>query len=154
MMELIYRKAVPEDTAACVDLRGKTRQNAVSVEELKTYGITLESWRDDISAGSTQGYICLSNDQMVGYCFGIMATGEIAVVALLPEFEGKGIGKTLLNMMIQDFKRLGFDRLFLGSSSDPQTRAYGFYRHLGWKPNGALDRFGDQLLEYFFTQNK
>lgn len=29
-MSIVYRKAVPEDTAACLALRGQTRENAFS----------------------------------------------------------------------------------------------------------------------------
>lgn len=50
----------------------------------------------------------------IGYCFGDRETGEFTVLALLPEYEIKGIGKLLLNLVIKDVKALGFERLFLG----------------------------------------
>jgi hypothetical protein len=34
---------------------------------------------------------------------------------------------------------LGLARLFLGCSSDPKVRSYGFYRHLGWRSTGVTD---------------
>ena len=148
-MNFIYRKAIPEDTPACIALRGKTRENAYSVEQLKALGITLESWRSGIGDGSLPGYVCTVEGELAGYCFGDRSTGEIAVLALLPEYEGKGIGKTLLNLMIEEFKGLGFERLFLGCSSDPKVRSYGFYRHLGWRTTGAFDAANDEVLEYF-----
>lgn len=57
------------------------------------------------------------------------------------------------NFFIDHFKNLGFDRLFLGCSSDPQTRSYGFYRHLGWKSTGTIDQHQDEILEYFLPPN-
>ena len=48
-MTLLYRTAVKDDVAACIDLRGKTRENAVSVERLKALGVTLESWSNDVA---------------------------------------------------------------------------------------------------------
>src|SRR4051794_2705042 len=122
-MNVVYRRAIPEDTPACIDLRGKTRENSLSVEQLKAIGVTLETWTSDIAEETLPGYVCLSGDKIVGYCFGVKGTGEIAVLALLPEFENRGIGKTLLNKMVQDFKSLGFNRLFLGCSSNPKTRS-------------------------------
>ncbi len=148
-MNVVYRKAVPQDVAACIDLRGKTRENAVSVERLMAAGITLDTWSSGVADDTLPGYVCLSGDGIVGYCFGFKDTGEIAVVALLPEFEDRGIGRTLLDKMVQDFKNLGFDRLFLGCSSDPKTRSYGFYRHLGWRSTGSFDAANDEVLEYF-----
>ena len=148
-MNVVYRRAVPEDVAACIDLRGKTRENSISVERLKAIGVTLETWTRDIAEGALPGYVCLFEGKVVGYCFGVKDTGEIAVLAILPEFENRGIGKTLLNKMVQDLRRLGFNRLFLGCSSNPRTRSYGFYRHLGWRATGTFDAANDELLEYF-----
>jgi len=145
---MIYRRAVPEDTAACLALRGRTRENAFSVDELKAVGITHESWQASIADGSLPGYVAHVDGELAGYCFGDRDTGEIAVLALLPAHEGHGIGKTLLALMVDEFKGLGFQRLFLGCSPDPQVRSHGFYRHLGWKPTGEFDAAGDEVLAY------
>ncbi|MEO5736392.1 MAG: GNAT family N-acetyltransferase [Variovorax sp.] len=147
-MNVVYRRATPEDTPDCIALRGKTRENAYSIEQLKAIGVTLESWRSDISDGSLPGYVGTIEGELAGYCFGDRSTGEIAVLALLPAFECNGIGKALLNLMIEEFKGLGFKRLFLGCSRDPDVRSYGFYRHLGWRPTGAFDVANDEVLEY------
>ncbi|MDP9915345.1 GNAT superfamily N-acetyltransferase [Variovorax boronicumulans] len=147
-MPITYRQAIPEDTPACLDLRGRTRENAFSVDELKALGITLESWRAGIADGSLPGYVALVDGELAGYCFGERDTGEIAVLALLPAYEGLGIGKALLALMVEEFKGLGFQRLFLGCSPDPQVRSHGFYRHLGWKPTGEFDAAGDEVLAY------
>lgn len=146
-MDYAYRTAVPEDAAACFDLRARTRENALSAEQLEAVGVTLETWRDGIRDGTLPGHVCLSGSEIVGYCFGVRNTGEIAVLAVLPEHEGRGIGRTLLSRMIADFERLGFDRLFLGCSANPRTRSYGFYRHLGWRSTGTFDDAHDEVLE-------
>lgn len=148
-MKVAYRIATPDDTAECIVLRGKTRENAFSVEQLEELGITLESWKAGISDGSLPGYVGVSEGTIIGYCFGDSEAGEIVVLALLPEYESKGVGKALLNQMIESFHSLGFERLFLGCSSDPKTRSYGFYRHLGWRSTGLFDDAGDEILEYF-----
>ena len=150
-MNAIYRRAIPEDAPDCVTLRGKTRENSFSVEQLEAVGVTLESWRSGISDDSFPGYVGTVEGRLVGYCFGDRGTGEIVVLALLPEYEGKGIGKTLLDLMIGEFRSLGFKRLFLGCSSDPAVRSHGFYRHLGWKFTGTVDAANDEVLEYFLS---
>lgn len=118
-MTITYRQAVPEDTPACVVLRGMTRENAFSVERLAEAGVTLESWQAGIADGSLPGHVATERGKIVGYCFGERETGEIAVLALLPEHEGQGAGRTLLNLVVDEFKALGFARLFLSCSSDP-----------------------------------
>ena len=146
---LAYRAAQPEDAAACVWLRGQTRENAVSPERLQSLGLTEQSWAEDIRRGELPGHICSSQGRMVGYCFGSRSEGEIVVLALLPTFEGRGIGKELLGRMSRDLAALGHQRLFLGCSADPTSRSYGFYRHLGWRSTGKLDGRGDEILECF-----
>lgn len=151
-MNITYRKAIPTDATACIVLRGKTRENAFSAEQLQALGITSESWSAGIRDGSFPGYIGMVDGELGGYCFGDRTTGEIIVLALLPEYEGKGVGKTLLSLMIEEFKELGFKRLFLGCSADPKVRSHGFYRHLGWKSTGTVDAFNDEVLELFLAQ--
>lgn len=146
-MTLAYRRALPSDIAGCIELRGKTRENAVSVERLKQLGVTHSSWSADVANGDLPGHVCLEHGQIVGYCFADKRTGEIVVLALMPEWEGKGIGRSLLEMMIADLTKVGFKKLFLGCSSDPKVRSYGFYRHLGWKTTGTFDANDDEVLE-------
>lgn len=148
-MTPIYRLAVPEDSAACVDLRGKTRQNAISAQRLAAAGITAESWGDDIRRGALPGHVCLVDGRIVGYCFGARSSGEVVVLALLPDYENQGIGRCLLDKVIDDLRSAGFTRLFLGCSRDPATRSFGFYRHLGWRSTGSFDAAGDEVLEFF-----
>jgi len=150
-MTIAYRRAVPEDTPACVVLRGMTRENAFSVERLAEAGVTLESWQAGIADGSLPGHVATERGKIVGYCFGERGSGEIAVLALLPEHEGQGVGRALLNLVVGEFKGFGFARLFLSCSSDPAVRSYGFYRHLGWASTGSFDDRGDEILEYLFT---
>lgn len=147
-MNIVYRRAKPEDAPDCLSLRGKTRENAFSVEQLAALGVTLDTWQAAIDDGSLPGYVATVDDVLVGYCFGDRQTGEIVVLALLPAHEGNGLGKALLDLTVDHFRSLGFDRLFLGCSTDPNVRSYGFYRHLGWRSTGKLDDAGDEVLEY------
>lgn len=146
-MHLTHRPAVPEDAPACIGLRGRTRQNAVSAERLAALGITATSWAEGIRSGATPGHVCLQGDALVAYCFGDRDSGEVLVLAVLPAFEGQGLGRDLLARVAQQLAGLGWARLFLGCSTDPASRPHGFYRHLGWQPTGRLDDHGDEILE-------
>lgn len=146
-MQLNIHPAVPGDAQACVRLRGRTRENAVSEERLRAVGITAESWADDIRSGELPGFVCWSQGDIAGYCFGSSKTGEVVVLALLPAFEGQGLGRLLLSRVVSQLRELGHHRLFLGCSSDPTVRSHGFYHHLGWRSTGTTDHFGDEVLE-------
>ena len=148
-MSLQFRPAAPADIAACLDLRGKTRENAISAERLAAVGITVASWADDVASGTLPGFVCTDEGAIAGYCFGDAASGEIVVLALLPAYESQGIGRRLLGLVVAQLSAAGHKRLFLGCSADPKTRSHGFYRHLGWSSTGAVDRFSDEVLEFF-----
>jgi ribosomal protein S18 acetylase RimI-like enzyme len=147
---LHYRPAVFSDAEECVELRGRTRENAFSACSLAALGITAKSWGSDIATGKLPGHVCTMNGQMIGYCFGDRTSGEIVVLAVLPEYENRGIGKALLSKVIDDLRASGHERLFLGCSSDPAHRSYGFYRHLGWRATGTVDDNDDEVLEFFW----
>jgi GNAT superfamily N-acetyltransferase len=143
----IFSRARPNDASECVRLRGLTRENAVSEERLREYGVTAQSWAADIESGALPGWVARSAGRIVGYGFGAAKTGEVVVLALHPAHEGQGLGSHLLRLVVQDLRSHGHQRLFLGCSPDPRVRSYGFYRHLGWKSTGAFDAHGDELLE-------
>lgn len=48
-MPIAVRDARPEDAAACIDLRGRTRENAFSAAQLAELGITEDSWAAGIA---------------------------------------------------------------------------------------------------------
>lgn len=147
-MQLNYRLAEPADAEECLILRGKTRQNPASEELLRSMGITTGSWEEGIRSGSLPGHVCTFDGSIVGYCFADRETGEIVVLALLPEFENRGIGRKLLNTMVEELAKTGHRRIFLGCSTDPMSRSHGFYRHLGWRSTGTFDKYGDEILEF------
>jgi ribosomal protein S18 acetylase RimI-like enzyme len=91
--------------------------------------------------------VCTYDERIVGYCFGDKHTGEIVVLAVLPQYEGCGIGKALLLQIVEDLRSFGYRRLFLSCSGDSSHRSYGFYRHLGWRPTGSFDVNDDEILE-------
>lgn len=73
-------------------------------------------------------------------------SGEVQVVAVLPDFEGRGIGQRLLELVLRDLAAHGHTSSFLGCNADPASRSHGFYRRLGWRPTGEIDALGDEVL--------
>lgn len=146
-MPVYCRPANADDIDTCITLRGQTRENAISRQQLADLGITLASWSAEVVSGKLVGFAGVSNAGIVGYCFGDTGTGEIVVLALLPAAEEKGLGKALLSRVVRQLVALGHGRLHLACSNDPAVRSYGFYRHLGWRSTGAIDGRGDEILE-------
>ena len=105
-MKLTYRSALPEDAAECVAVRGRTRENAFSEEQLRSIGITAKSWGENIRTGALPGHVCIADDRIVGYCFGSRDSGEIEVLVVLPDFENVGIGRDTSSLMMMVTPRI------------------------------------------------
>jgi GNAT superfamily N-acetyltransferase len=147
-VELTFRETLPSDVERLFSVRARTRENPMSKEQLEELGITPEAIAGDVASGRIKGWICSYDSDLVGFCNGDGETGEILVLAVLPEYEGRGIGSKLLAHVVGWLRSVGFNTLWLAASSDAGIRAHGFYRSLGWRPNGEIDENGDEILVF------
>jgi GNAT superfamily N-acetyltransferase len=126
------RPITAADIPALFHVRPRTRENALTLDELRALGITPDSiatWLE----GSTSGWLCETQaGEVVGFCMADRDVGELLVIALLPEYEGRGIGGQLMEHAEDWLARSGCTRAWLTTDVDQSLRAYGFYRHRGW----------------------
>lgn len=127
-----YREIAPADIPALFRVRTRTRENSYTIEQFHRLDITPESVTVKL-ATSFSGWLCTVSDQVVGFCMADRSTGELWVIAILPEFEGRGIGGRLMRLAEQWLWSWGRERAWLTTDVDVTLRAYGFYRHLGWR---------------------
>lgn len=146
MTQLLIRETRLEDIEACFDVRARTRENPIPRERLAAIGITPASTAASLASGETKGWVCLDGSSIVGFCSADSRSGEVLVLAVLPDYEGRGVGKRLLNQAVEWLRSLGFDRVWLAASPNPSDRAHGFYRSQGWRPTGERDGNGDEIL--------
>lgn len=126
-----FREITGHDIPALFHVRTRTRENAYTLDELHGLGITVESVGEKL-AGSFKGWLCADADRVVAFCMADRATGELWVVAALPEYEGRGIGNTLMRLAEEWLAATGWTRAWLTTDIDTTLRAYGFYRQRGW----------------------
>ena len=129
-------------------MRARTRENPISREQLAELGITPAAIAGDLASGRIKGWVCAHDSQLVGFCNGDGKTGEVLVLAVLPEYERRGVGSNLLAHAVEWLRSVGFKTLWLAASPDSGLRAHGFYRSLGWRPNGEVDDNGDEILVF------
>jgi ribosomal protein S18 acetylase RimI-like enzyme len=146
-MDLDFRETRSTDIEALFEIRALTRENAFSRESLAELGITPASVAAGFSGGLLKGWVCSHGSRIVGFCTGHAETGEVLVLAVLPQYEGLGIGKRLLAQVVEALRAAGCTRIWLAASATPTVRSYGFYRALGWRPNGERTEIGDDILE-------
>jgi ribosomal protein S18 acetylase RimI-like enzyme len=86
-----FREITAADVPALFHVRSRTRENAMTLEELQRHGINPQSLTN-----STKGWLSEDAGQVVAFSMADRATGEFLVIAVLPEYEGNGIGGRLM----------------------------------------------------------
>lgn len=133
-----------EDLPTIFEVRIATWHNPNGTEELTRFGITIESVTQMFETGSHNGWLCEMDGQIVGFAMGDRTNGEMWVIAVLKEHEGKGIGRAVLDEVESWLASCGWQEIWLTTDVDETLRAVGFYRHLGWEDWKFQD--GDRFM--------
>jgi ribosomal protein S18 acetylase RimI-like enzyme len=128
---VIFREIDTGDIPALFYVRTRTRENAYTLAELHALGITENSVAQKL-ATSFKGWLCADGDRVVGFSMADRADAELWVIAVLPDYEGRGIGNKLMSLAEEWLAACGCTRAWLTTDVDPTLRAYGFYRQRGW----------------------
>jgi ribosomal protein S18 acetylase RimI-like enzyme len=144
--ELVIRETRESDIESLFHVRARTRDNPIPREQLAAAGITPASSAAALRSGDQKGWVCLDGSAVIGFCSADGVGGEVIVLAVLPEYEGRGVGKRLLAHAVDWLRARGAGRVWLAASPDPAIRAHGFYRSQGWRPTGERVGNGDEIL--------
>jgi ribosomal protein S18 acetylase RimI-like enzyme len=128
---ITYRELQPADMAAIFEVRIKTWHNPHGAEELLRLGITPESVIAMLHT-SNRGWVAVDAGHVIGFVMGNQQTGEMWVIAVLPDYENRGVGRRLLTLVEDWLWSTGWKALWLTTDPDENFRAVGFYRRLGW----------------------
>lgn len=140
---MTLREITESDLPALFRIRVQTWHNARGAEELTQLGITPDSVAVLLQT-THRGWIAEIDERPVGFAMGNKATGEMWVIAVLPDFEDQGIGQALLAKVEQWLFASGHQTIWLTTDPDENFRAVGFYRRLGWRDWKFAD--GDRFM--------
>ncbi len=129
---MIIREIKPEDIPSLFDIRIKTWHNSNGAEEMLQMGITHESVIKMMEK-THRGWLAEVDGDIVGFTIGNQVTGEMWVIAVLSEFENRGIGRSLMQKIEKWLFDKGADKLWLVTDPNEEFRAVGFYHRLGWQ---------------------
>lgn len=141
---MTFRETQVRDIPVLFRVRLATWHNERGAEELAALGITHESVKGMIVCGSHRGWLCEDSGQVVGFAMGNRTTGEMWVIAVLKEYEGRGIGRRLLTLVEDWLWSVGWQEIWLTTDTDEAFRAVGFYRRQGWE-DWKID--GDRFMK-------
>lgn len=81
-----------------------------------------------------KGWVCEIKDHVVGFSIVDLKEKNVWALFVLPEYENRGIGKQLHQLMLDWYFQQTVETIWLGTGFN--TRAEQFYRNQGWKEAG------------------
>lgn len=133
-----FRKMTFTDIDAAFHIRTSVKENVLTMQELEEFFDLTPETLTIAMQDSASGWVCTACDQVVGFAMGDEKEGELMVLAVLPEYEGSGIGGRLLAEVEAWLFEAGHDELWLLTTPDPEFRAYQLYLSRGWVPTGEI----------------
>lgn len=111
-------------------------------------------WSSTLDNPNWKTLICIANGRIVGtssFCKSRFEQfhdwGEVISIYLLPNYMGKGYGKTLMKSTISELKIQGYENIFLWVLEE-NSRARHFYEQFGFSPTDDFldDNIGGKEL--------
>lgn len=135
---ITVREMELHDVPAAFFVRTSTQENALTMDELKQYYELTPTTLALAMQGTVKGWVCEVEDKVVGFAMGDSSNAELTVIAVLSEYEGRGIGGRLLSEVENWLFSSGHSKLWLVTTPDSGFRAYNFYIAKGWVPTGEI----------------
>lgn len=126
---MIFREAKSGDIPKIQIVRNSVKENMLSNPNLVT-----DADCEEFINLRGKGWVCEVNHRIVGFAIVDLQENNIWALFVHPEFEQKGIGRKLHDMMLNWYFNQGQDIVWLGTA--PNTRAEIFYRKSGWTEMG------------------
>ncbi|MHB8962992.1 MAG: GNAT family N-acetyltransferase [Saccharofermentanales bacterium] len=161
-MDLIIRKAVPEDAFCMAEILTKSWMSAyktiIPMDDLLQYTNVerrLAMFRQHLADPKENYYLALSNDVPCGlFFFGdsrdddLADYGEIVAFYLLEEYWGSGFGREMMAYALHIMQSMKYTDVCLWVFKE-NTRARKFYEKCGFVCDGAkkISKFGNSTIE-------
>lgn len=126
-----FREALLTDIPHMMAVRQAVKENALSNPDL----VTAQDYSAYLSERG-KGWVCEIDNKIVGFAIGDLTKNNVWALFVLPEFEGQGVGRELLILLLDWYYSKTTDTIWL--STAPKTRAADFYRSFGWKETGLM----------------
>ena len=129
-MNIVIREARPEDIPQIQVVRNSVKENTLSDP-----GLVTDQDCEEFLFQRGKGWVSEAEGQVVGFSIADLKENNIWALFVHPDFENRGIGRKLHDIMLDWYFEQKKDDLWLGTS--PGTRAENFYRKSGWKETGT-----------------
>jgi GNAT superfamily N-acetyltransferase len=145
---MIYREAEIKDVAQIQLVRNSVKENMLSDPALVP-----DKDVEEYMTERGKGWVCEIDERIVGFAIVDLIENNVWALFVHPDFEAKGIGKKLHRMMMDWYFVQTKEKIWLGT--DPDSRAYKFYKMQGWKEvgdHGKLEKKFEMDFETWFAR--
>jgi len=122
---ILLRRAGSADIPAMSAIRLSVTENVLS----DPARVTLQMYEDYLDRDG-RGWVAEDDGVVRAFCYADRHEGSIWALFVDPRHEGRGLGKSLLELAVAWLFELGHHRITLGTT--PGTRADRFYTARGW----------------------
>jgi GNAT superfamily N-acetyltransferase len=130
---MIFREALTDDIPQMQVVRNTVKENILSNPTL----VTDDDYKEYITKRG-KGWVCRINNTIVGFAICDLVDDNIWALFVHPNFDKKGIGKTLHKLMMDWYFAQNKKMCWL--STEPNSRAEKFYAMQGWKTVGIYGK--------------
>lgn len=124
-----FRQAIPEDIPQIQIVRNSVKENQLSNPNLIPDDLV-----EEFITKRGKGFVCEIDDKIVGFSIVDFVENNVWALFLLPDFEGKRIGKKLHQLMLDEYFSKTKETIWL--STEANSRAEIIYKKQGWKNAG------------------
>lgn len=126
---MIIRHATSADIPQIQTVRNSVKENMLSDPALVP-----DCDVEDFINVRGRGWVCEIDCRIVGFSIADLKDNNVWALFVHPDFDGKGIGRQLHDVMLDWYFNQNKDDIWLGTA--PGTRAENFYRSAGWNNTG------------------
>lgn len=138
MNQTTYREARLRDIPQIMSIRFAVKENVLS-DQGKVTSADCEVYL----TMRGKGWVCESDNQIVAFAIADSRENNVWALFVLPEYEGRGIGKKLHDIMLDWYFGQGKTHVWLSTGFN--TRAEAFYEHCGWRKAGP---YGSEEIKF------
>ena len=142
-LSMLFREATIDDIPQIQRVRNSVKENVLSDPNLVT-----DSDCVDYITRRGKGWVCETEGHIVGFAIADLKENNIWALFLQPDYERKGIGRRLHQLMMDWYFSQTDKTVWL--STAPNSRAETFYRKAGWKEAGI---YGKGEIKFEKTAN-
>jgi GNAT superfamily N-acetyltransferase len=144
--QYIFREATVADIRQMQIVRHSVKENVLSNPDL----VTDKDCEEYITLRG-KGWVCEIENTIVGFAIADLLEHNIWALFVMPEYEKRGIGKKMHNIMLHWYFSQTDETVWLSTASG--TRAEKFYRTCGWIEVG-ITKTDEIKFELSFKQWK